>query len=425
MIEHEAELVRYINLKLAALGKPTSRSTADPYFLEIAGPLLRNYHQKDQMLGARLCPADARIQAFLDGYLSDVMPGGAARLPANSFVLDRPGLARVMSLAPDQDHLSSPYLQSYRLPQGILHNPRSDRRTTRGIFHIVEGGYPVPADKTAVPKRAFALLLAAALRPPEDVQALPFTANQDEQVRMFASLLLRPLVCPATGTAPAKTMEIRFFAPASLVSNLDFVEGIFGNGGDPYLPENDAALDVMHWTGHTGCVILAPHLAGMKKKDLGLPHYDLATERQRRDGMCWKQDDEAYNEGGAFKVACRDRNGLMVTIIADNYYGYCKKEVKTQISFAANLYGMCEEEHAGGAIAFPAYVLGQQFYAGRTVLTKKVTFDQAMVWLGCRVDIQPEGYAKDRTYRRHFLCPGECGVRSTGRSGPVAAREWR
>ena len=49
-------------------------------------------------------------------------------------------------------------------------------------------------------------------------------------------------------------MEIRFFAPGSLVGNLDFVESIFGNGGDPYLPENDAALDVAHWTGHTGCV---------------------------------------------------------------------------------------------------------------------------------------------------------------------------
>ena len=65
----------------------------------------------------------------------------------------------------------------------------------------------------------------------------------------------------------------------------------------------------------------------------------------------------------------------MVTILADNYYGYCKKEVKTQISYAANLFGMCEEEHAGGALAFPAYVLGQQFYAGRTVLTKQVTFE--------------------------------------------------
>ena len=68
------------------------------------------------------------------------------------------------------------------------------------------------------------------------------------------------------GSEPAKTMEIRFFAPGSLVSNLDFVESIFGNGGDPYLPENDAGLDVSHWTGHTGCVVLAPHIVGLPQE---------------------------------------------------------------------------------------------------------------------------------------------------------------
>ena len=86
------ELIRYINLKLAALGQPTSRSTADPEFLEIAGPLLRNYLQKDQLLGNRLCPADTRIQSFLDRYFTDVSPNGVARLPVDSFVLDREGL---------------------------------------------------------------------------------------------------------------------------------------------------------------------------------------------------------------------------------------------------------------------------------------------------------------------------------------------
>ncbi len=403
--ERHDELFRYINLKLAALGQPFSQSTADRNALDIAGPLLRNYYRKDQLLGHLLCPADARIQAFLDVYLRDVMPDGAPRLPGNTFVLDRPGLARVMSLPPDQDTLASPYLQSYRVPQGILHNPKSDRRTTQGVFHIAEGGFAVPADKIAVPKRAFASLLSAALSPPPDVMALPFTANQTEQVRLFVSLLLRPLVCPATGSDPEKRMETRFFAPASLVSNLDFVEGIFGNGGDPYLPENDAALDVMHWTGHSGCVILAPHLLGLKKIDLGLPHYDEATERQRLDGMCWRDADEAYNEGSAFKLVCRDSCGVMVTIIADNYYGYCKKEVKTQISFAANLYGLCEEEHAGGALAFPAYVLGQQFYAGRTVLTKQVKFTEAMHWLADRVAIQPEGHAIDRRFPDIFYVP--------------------
>lgn len=403
--EHRQELYRYINLKLAALGQPFSRTTADLHALEIAGPLLRNYYQKDQLLGYRLCPADARIQSFLDAYLSDVMPNGAPHLPGNTFVLDRPGLARVMSLPPDRDSLASPYLQSYRIAQGVLHNPKSDRRTTKGVFHIVEGGFPVPADKIAVPKRAFASLLAAALTPPPDVMALPFTATQDEHVRLFVTLLLRPLVCPATASDPAKSMETRFFAPASLVSNLDFVEGIFGNGGDPYLPENDAALDTMHWTGHTGCVILAPHLLGKNKKDLGLPHRDDATERQRTEGMCWSDAAEQYNDGNAFKLVCRDSRGVMVTVIADNYYGYCKKEVKSQISFAANLYGLCEEEHAGGALAFPAYVLGPQFYAGRTVLTKKVTFAQAMNWLADRVEIRPEGYAIDRRFSDIFYVP--------------------
>ena len=409
MSEHDGELVRYINLKLAALGQPTSEITADPYFLDIAGPLLRNYYQQGQLLGNRLCPADARIQAFLDRYLEDV--GCAPRLPAKTFVLDRPGMARAMSLPPDKDRLSSPYVESYRVFQGVLHNPRSDRRTTKGIFHIVEGGFPVPADKIGVPKIVFANLLTAAFDPPPEALALPFTASQANQVRLFVSLLLRPLVCPATAREPGKSMETRFFAPASLVSNLDFVEGIFGNGGDPDLPENDSGLDGQHWTGHTGCIILAPHLVGIKKKDAGLPRFEDATERQRRDGMCWRDETELYNGGTAFKLTCRDNAGVMVTVIADSYYGYCKKEIKTQISFSANLYGSCEEEHAGGAIAFPAYVLGQQFFAGRTVLTKPVKFQEAMGWLGDKVEIQPEGFARDRLYPDIIYVPEDAEFR--------------
>ncbi len=253
--KRDEELDRYINLKLAALGLPVSRNAAGSDFLEIAGPLLRNYYQKDRQLGElAVRERHAAYRTFLDAYLSDVCPQGAARLPANTFVLDREGMARVLSLPVTSDSFSSPYLDSYRLPQGVLHNPRSDRRTTQGLFHIAEGGLPVPADKAAVPKQAFAALWSAALRPPDDLLTLPFTADQKEHARCFVSLLLRPLVCPAAGSEPAKTMEIRFIAPGSLVSNLDFVESIFGNGGDPYLPENDAGLDVMHWTGHTGCV---------------------------------------------------------------------------------------------------------------------------------------------------------------------------
>ena len=398
------ELIWYLNLKLAALGQPTGEGTAEPGF-QLAQPLLRSYETRDRLLRDHLCPADSRIQAFLNDYLNGISPSSVPRLPARTLVLDRPGLARAMSLPPNSDSFSSPFLRSFRVPQGILHNPQSDRRTTKGVFHIAEGGLPIPADKQPVPIQTFAALLREALSPPAEVLTLPFTANQEQQARLFVSLLIRPLVCPATGTDPAKTMELRFFAPAGLVSNLDFVESIFGNAGDPHFPENDAALDVMQWTGHTGCVILAPHLVGMKKAALGLPHKRDATERQRRDGMCWENEDEPYNDGNAFKICGRDHRGVMVTVIADNYYGYCKKEVKTQISYAANLYGLCAEEHAGGAMAFATYVLGQDFQPERSVSLKKTSFQHAMDLLGVMVERKSEGYAVDRRYSEIYYVP--------------------
>lgn len=401
----DPNLVRYINLKLAALGAPTSQSSEDSTFMAIAGPLVRNHFEKDQLLGWPLCSVDARIQAYLDRTLQDVCPEGAPRLPNRTFVLDRPGLSRVLSLPAASDTYSSAYLTSYRIAQGVLHNPKSDRRTTQGVFHVAEGGLAIPQDKLAVPKKVFAALLSAALSPPEHVSTIPFGADQPERPRLFISLLLRPLVCPATDRDAAKSMEVRFFAPGSLVSNLDFVEGIFGCAGDPFLPENDAALDPASWTGHTGCVILAPHLVGLRKKALGLPHYDVATERQRRDGMCWRDDQELYNEGRAFKITCRDETGVIVTVIADNYYGYCKKEVKTQISFAANLYGLCEEEHSGGALAFPTYVLGEDFYASRSFVLKDTTLEEALQLLGDRAEQKEGRYAVDRKYSDVFYVP--------------------
>ena len=230
------------------------------------------------------------------------------------------------------------------------------------MFHVVEGGFTVTADKKEVPKRVFASLLKAALNPPSELLQLPFTADQEEKAEAFVSLALRPVVCPGIpGVVDEKSTEVRFFAPGKLVANLDFVESIFGNAGDPFVPANDARIDVKHWSGHTGCVILAPHLIRLTKKELGLPHVTAATERQQRDGMCWEDENELYNDGGAFKVTCRDHRGIIVTLIADNYFGYCKKEVKTQLSYAANLMGMCEEEHAGGALTFPRIDMGDNF----------------------------------------------------------------
>ncbi|MFZ5894936.1 MAG: hypothetical protein ACOY0T_28005 [Myxococcota bacterium] len=392
------ELTRYIQLKLAALGESLESMKLDSEFMQLAEPLLRNHYEKDQLLGWQLCPADARIQSFLDAYLADVAPNGVPRLPQRTFVLDRAGIGRALSLPVSSSRFASPYLTSYRIAQGVLHNPKSDRRTTKGVFHVAEGGFPVPVDKQEVPKLTFARLLAAAFAPPNDVLTLPFTADQPAPAQLFVSLLLRPLVCPSTGRDPEKRMEVRFFAPGTLVSNLDFVESIFGNGGDPFLPENDAALDCIGWTGHTGCVILAPHLVGLSKVALGLPHYDQATPRQRKDGMCYRDESERYNDGNAFKITCRDARGVIVTIIADNYYGYCKKEVKTQISYAANLFGACEEEHAGGVLAYPSYVLGNTFNRTHVATLADTSFEEALALLGSRAELKPGRYAIDRSY---------------------------
>src|SRR3954471_21181020 len=333
VVAERKALIRYINLKLAALGCPTAGDASQTAFLDVARDLLADYREFSRLLDGYLCPADQRIQSFVDEHLAGQRLVGPIRLPHRTFVVDRHGLARELSLPIDGDEYKNDLVESYRTRQGVLHNPRSDRRTTAGVFHVAEGGLPIPADKIAVPLNVYGNLLHAALNPPADLLRLPFTAHQDDGAGLFCSLLLRPIVCPEVpGFSPRKTMEIRFFAPGGLVSNLDFVESIFGNAGDPYLSENDAGLDVEHWTGHTGCVILAPHLTKLKKKALGLPHWDQATERQREQGMCWRTDDEPYNDGRAFKVTCRTAGGVMVTLIADNYYGYSKKEVKTQIS---------------------------------------------------------------------------------------------
>ena len=387
-------LIPYVNVKLSLLGHAPVPVVEGAEFNELISTIIAQYREKERLLASHLCPVDQRIQTFLFDYLQDVP---VSRLPLRTLTLDRPGMARLLSLPVDRDEFVSDIISSYRVKQGVLHNPRSDRRTTQGIFHVTEGGLPIPADKLAVPKSVFAKLLGLAFAPPRALLRLPFTATQSHPAECFVSLLIRPIVCPvAPGFTAQKTMEIRFFAPGSLVSNLDFVESIFGNAGDPDLPENDAGLDVEQWTGHTGCVVLAPHLTKVTKKAAGLPPWDEATERQRRDGMCWRDDWEFYNDGQAFKLTCRDETGVIVTVIADNYFGYCKKEVKTQISYAANLYGLCEEEHAGGALVFPSYDLGEEF-SGAHVKSMGYSFGEMLAIHRDAMVPRQEGYAVDKT----------------------------
>mmetsp|Transcript_65390 Transcript_65390/g.160999 ORF Transcript_65390/g.160999 Transcript_65390/m.160999 type:complete len:1316 (+) Transcript_65390:100-4047(+) len=422
-------LMAYVNLKLAAAGVPMAKmGSKEESFMRLVEPILKSYQEQQHLLsdkGFALCPADQRIQNFINNYLSDTGEAPPT-LPVHQLKLDRHGLSKMLCLPKGEDLFKNDIITSYRIAQGVLHNPKNDKRTTAGVFHVSEGGLPISFDKKTVPKIAFQRLLSAALNPPEELLTLPYTSNQEKPAKIFASLLLRPLACPEVeGFTEEKTSEVRFIVPGSMVCNLDFVESIFGNGDNPDLAENDAALDPEHWTGTTGCVILAPHLVKMKKKDLGLPHVSKATDLQKRDGMCYDKDDELYNNGGAFKVCARDSRGVMVTVIADNYFGYCKKEVKTQLGYCANVHGQTEEEHAGGCLAYPSYDLGEEMsgkdlgkiatkgnaaFLGETHryftdTGKSHSWKEVVDMYGDTMDIQPEGYGIDKEFKDIIYVP--------------------
>src|ERR1044071_5365830 len=130
--------VRFVDFKLAALGCPTAQTEDQEEFHEIAGAILAHHLEVDSSGERRLCPVDERIQNFIHAYLGD--DGKDIRLPGSTFILDRHGLARTLSLPAKGDHFSSDIITSYRVRQGGLHNPKSDRRPTQGIFHVTEGG---------------------------------------------------------------------------------------------------------------------------------------------------------------------------------------------------------------------------------------------------------------------------------------------
>jgi len=401
--------IKYINFKLASLGLPIYHSegdlnTSSSYFIDLFDDIIKDYKEKTRRINANEIGINHRINNFFSNYFKDSKD--ELKVIDRYFTLDHYGLARELSLPPGSSEFINEYISSYRVKQGILNNPQKDRRTTKGSFHIVEGGLNIPFDKKAVPKEAFMKLYQAAINPPEELKILPFTSNQEDKAKTFVSLLVKPIVSPEVpGILKEKTMEVLFIVPGSMIANLDFVESVFGNAGDPSLHLNDSGLDVDSWSGHTGYIVLAPHLTKLRKIDLGLPHYDDATERQIKDGMCYKNEDELYNEGIAYKLTCRDENGVAVTIIADNYFGYSKKEIKTQLSYAANLYGNVEEEHAGGTIAYPKLNLGEHYNAKENASLAGYTFEEVKKNYSAIMDIHEDNYGVDKENKRIIYLP--------------------
>lgn len=150
----EQSLREYVNLKLTSIGQPTLESAGSTEISGLSRSLLASYQEKSRLLADHLPPCDHRVQTFLSDYFNDLDPAEIPKLPGETLNLDRHGVARTLSVPARGDHFSSDIMDSYRIHQGVLHNPKSDRRTTKGVFHVTEGGLPVPNDKKAVPKIA-------------------------------------------------------------------------------------------------------------------------------------------------------------------------------------------------------------------------------------------------------------------------------
>ena len=158
-----------IALRLALIGQAMPTTQDDP----VVAPLLARQRELSRRLADRLSVPDQRVQDFLDDYLAGT--GTTVRLPRRTLVLDQPGLARELSLPQDSDAFSSDLLSSYRLANGVLHNPANDRRTTAGVFHLAEGGLPIPDDKIAVDRAVAARVFARAFEAPAESRRRPHT----------------------------------------------------------------------------------------------------------------------------------------------------------------------------------------------------------------------------------------------------------
>jgi hypothetical protein len=300
-----------------------------------------------QKLGFLHAGSPAGIEERIHRFLRE-MTQRSLRLP-QTYRLENSEEAMVLSFPQGKDSYQTSYLDSRRLDIGVLHNPDKDVRTTEaGVFWVVNAGLPVPAEKTKVSVRAFVSIFEAALQPPEELQPIPFTAEWEQPVKAMVSAYIRPLVSPEVpGHSPRLTAEAMIVVPGGLVANADFFQRVFGNAGDP--TKNDAAAD-LGWSGHTSCIIVAPHLPKLRKVDIGLPYCDVASDEERESGLAWRHAEELVNGGKPFHLTLRNADGCILTIVADPYFGYDKKSEFMHLGYFANLSGY-GSHHSGGVLA--------------------------------------------------------------------------
>ena len=139
----KAQMVIAVKLAASGYDVPPTPATEKAGVLDLASDLFRVYREQSRLLQSTPCPIDQRIQAFLNDVLSstgDPIP----QLPSTHLAADRYGIAKELSFPQGKDEFHSSEIDSYRLSNGVLHNPLMDKRTTAGVFHGADYGLPIP-----------------------------------------------------------------------------------------------------------------------------------------------------------------------------------------------------------------------------------------------------------------------------------------
>jgi hypothetical protein len=162
----------------------------------------------------------------------------------------------------------------------------------------------VAADKKQVPLEVFKRLLAAALNPPQSSLEVPFTEDQPHKATPGPLFICARWWRRKCLPRPTPRVWRRGFLLQRVGLYARFRRSVFGNAGRPVHPRCRAGCGVIG-RGTPVASSWPPHLVNLTKKELGLPHISQASERQKRDRMCYTDDAEKYNDGGAFKISSR------------------------------------------------------------------------------------------------------------------------
>jgi hypothetical protein len=79
--------IRSILLKLAAMGVQVPPNTGDEDVLQLAGDLFARYREQTRLLSEHLCPADRRIQLYIDRLLTAASFPERIRLPGETLII--------------------------------------------------------------------------------------------------------------------------------------------------------------------------------------------------------------------------------------------------------------------------------------------------------------------------------------------------